>query len=33
VRAALNVIEERSDAVGKRQMGESVWIPRPATLM
>ncbi len=33
VRAALNVIEQRSDAVGKRQMGESVWIPQPATLM
>ena len=28
-----NVIEQRSDAVGKRQLGESVWIPRPATLM
>ena len=33
VRVALNVIEQRSDAVGKRQMGESVWIPQPATLM
>jgi len=33
VRVALNVIEKRSDAVGKRQMGESVWIPQPATLM
>jgi hypothetical protein len=33
VREALNVIEQRSDAVGKRQMGESVWIPQPATLM
>jgi hypothetical protein len=33
VRAALNVIEQRSDAVGKRQMGESVWIPQLATLM
>jgi hypothetical protein len=33
VRAALSVIEQRSDAVGKRQMGESVWIPQPATLM
>jgi hypothetical protein len=33
VRVALNVIEQRSDAVGKRQMGESVWIPHSATLM
>jgi hypothetical protein len=33
VRVALSVIEQRSDAVGKRQMGESVWIPQPATLM
>jgi hypothetical protein len=33
VRAALNVIEQRSDALGKRQMGESVWIPQPTTLM
>jgi hypothetical protein len=33
VRTALNVIEQRSDALGKRQMGESVWIPQPATLM
>ena len=33
VRVALNVIEKRSDAVGKRQMGESVWIRQPATLM
>ena len=33
VQAALNVIEQRSDALGKRQMGESVWIPQPATLM
>jgi hypothetical protein len=33
VRVALNVVEQRSDAVGKRQMGESVWIPQPATLM
>jgi len=33
VRVALNVIDQRSDAVGKRQMGESVWIPQPATLM
>ena len=33
VHAALNVIEQRSDALGKRQMGESVWIPQPATLM
>jgi hypothetical protein len=32
-RAALNVIESRSDPLGKRQMGESVWIPRPVTLM
>ena len=33
VSAALNVIEQRSDALGKRQMGESVWIPQRATLM
>jgi len=33
VQAALNVIEQRSDALGKRQMGESVWIPQRATLM
>ena len=33
VHAALNVIEQRSDALGKRQMGESVWIPQRATLM
>jgi hypothetical protein len=33
VRVALNVIEQRSDAVGKRQMGESVWIPQPVSLM
>jgi hypothetical protein len=33
VRVALNVIEQRSDALGKRQMGESVWIPQPPTLM
>ena len=33
VHAALNVIEQRSDALGKRQMGESVWIPQPITLM
>jgi hypothetical protein len=33
VRTALNVIEQRSDALGKRQMGESVWIPQPTTLM
>ena len=33
VQAALNVIEQRSDALGKRQMGESVWIPQPTTLM
>jgi hypothetical protein len=32
-RVALNVIESRSDPLGKRQMGESVWIPRPVTLM
>ncbi len=32
-RIALNVIESRSDPLGKRQMGESVWIPRPVTLM
>lgn len=32
-RAALNDLEQRSDPVGKRQMGESVWIPRPVTLM
>lgn len=32
-RAALSVIECRSDPVGKRQMGESVWIPRSVTLM
>ncbi|MDT7554349.1 MAG: hypothetical protein QOI16_2885, partial [Pseudonocardiales bacterium] len=32
-RLALNVIESRSDPLGKRQMGESVWIPRPVTLM
>ena len=30
---SLNVIEQRSDALGKRQMGESVWIPQRATLM
>jgi len=33
VHAALSVIEQRSDALGKRQMGESVWIPQRATLM
>ena len=33
VQAALNVIEQRSDALGKRQMGEAVWIPQRATLM
>ena len=32
-RIALSVIESRSDPLGKRQMGESVWIPRPVTLM
>ena len=33
VSAALSVLEQRCDAVGKRQMGESVWIPRSATLV
>ena len=33
VHAALSVIEQRSEALGKRQMGESVWIPQRATLM
>ncbi len=32
-RAALSDIEQRSDPLGKRQMGESVWIPQPATLV
>jgi hypothetical protein len=32
-RVALNDIECGSDPVGKRQMGESVWIPRSVTLM
>jgi hypothetical protein len=33
VSAALSVLEQRCDALGKRQMGESVWIPRSATLV
>jgi hypothetical protein len=32
-RVALNVIERGSDPLGKRQMGESVWIPRSVTLV
>lgn len=29
----LNVLEQRSDPLSKRQMGESVWIQRPVTLL
>ena len=32
-RVVLNVIERRSDPLGKRQMGESGWIPRPVTVV